>query len=149
MSLALIAGLISLDLILGILDASLQLFLLIVKLVLQGQEMLIQRNAIAQKRFIAASLILLIDLLVLEHLDLILHSGDLPVQVQDDILMNGVSLLILLLPGGQLLDLVGSLSQVRVALILLVDDGAAGARIHIEVVSGELDIACAAFSASA
>jgi len=57
---------ISFNLILSILYARLELFLLVIKLVLQGQKMFIKRNAIAQKRFIATRLILLVDFLVFE-----------------------------------------------------------------------------------
>ena len=51
--------------------------MLIIELVLKSQEVLIKRDSIAEKRFIAACLVLLVDLLVLEQLDFGLHDCDL------------------------------------------------------------------------
>lgn len=69
MALVLIVGLITLNFVLGLLDSCLELLLLVVKLVLQGQEVLIQRNTVAKERFIATCLVLLVNLLVLQQLD--------------------------------------------------------------------------------
>ena len=80
-ALALVARFVALNLVLCILDSCLQLLLFVVELVLKGKEMLVQGDAVSQKRFIATRLILLVDLLVLKHLDLVLHGGDLTMQV--------------------------------------------------------------------
>ena len=119
-TLALVAGLVALDLILSVLHTRLQLLLLIVKLVLQCKEVLVQRDTVTQKRFIAACLVLLVNLLILEHLDLVLHGGNLAMQVQNDVFMNGIRLAVFLPPRRQLLDLVSGLRQFRVALKFLV-----------------------------
>ena len=102
--------------------------------------MLVEWNAVAQERFIATGLVLLIDLLIFEQLDLALHRGDLLVQVQDDVLMDGVLLRVFLVPARRLFYLVSGLLQVRVTLKLLVNDGACGSRVDIEVGRAEFDV---------
>ena len=149
MTLALVAGLVALDLILRILHTRLQLLLLVVELVFQGQEVLVQGNTVTQKRFIATCLVLLVDLLVLEHLDLVLHRSDLSMQIENDVLVNGIRLPVLLPSRGQLLDLVGSLRQFGVTLELFVEDGAGSPRIHIEMIRCKLNVACCSATASA
>ena len=74
--------------------------------------MLVKRDAIAQKRFVAASLVLLVNFTVLEQLDLSLHRRDLLVQVQNDIFVDDIGLTSAFLSSGKLLDLVGGLLQV-------------------------------------
>ena len=149
MTLAFVAGLVALDLILSILHTRLQLLLLIVKLVLQCKEVLIQGDTVTQKRFIAACLVLLVNLLILEHLDLVLHGGNLAMQVQNDVFMNGIRLAVFLPPRRQLLDLVSGLRQFRVALKFLVKDGTGSPRVHIEVIRCKLDVASLSASAPA
>ena len=95
--------------------------------------MLVKRDAVAQKRFIPTSLVLLIDLAILEELDLVLHSGDLLVKVQDDVFVDGVSLPILLTALSKGLDLVSGLLQLGVTLEFLVDDRACVSLIDIVV----------------
>lgn len=46
--------------------------------------MLVERDSVTKERFIATGFVLLVDLLVLEELDLLLHGGDLTLQVVDD-----------------------------------------------------------------
>ena len=70
MALVLIVGLVTLDLRLSVLNAALHLFLLIVELVLEGQEVLIKRDAVSEERLVPAGLVLLVDFLILEQLDL-------------------------------------------------------------------------------
>ena len=64
--LVLIRGLIVLDLFLHSSDPLLHILLLVVKLILQGQEVLIERDAVAKQSFIPTGLVLLIDLLLLQ-----------------------------------------------------------------------------------
>ena len=66
----LVAGLITFDFVLSVFDSCLQLFLLVVKFVLESQEVLIERDAVSQQRLVPARLVLLIDFLVLKQLDL-------------------------------------------------------------------------------
>ena len=139
-ALVLVRCFVTIDLILCVLYASFKLLLLVVELVLEGQEMLVERNAVAEERFIATGLILLVHLLIFEQLDLALHSCDLLVQVEDDVLMDSVLLRVLLVPACRLFDLVGCLLQVRVTLKLLVNDGACGTRVDIEVGRAEFDV---------
>ena len=107
-----IGELVTLNLILGILNTRLELLLLVVELVLEGQEVLIQRNSISQKRFIAASLVLLVHFLVFQQLDGGLHRRDLLVQVEDDLIMDGTLLPVHLFPSSHLLNFVSSRCQV-------------------------------------
>lgn len=65
-------------------DLIFQITLFIVEFVLEGQEMLIQGNPVSQKRFIATSLVLLVNLSLFEQFDLSLHSGNLFLEIQDD-----------------------------------------------------------------
>ena len=76
-TLVLVRCLVAINLILSVLYASFELLLLVVELVLEGQEMLVEGDAVAEERFIATGLVLLVDLLIFEQLDLALHSGDL------------------------------------------------------------------------
>lgn len=99
-ALVLVRSFVAFDLLFLVSDSSFELFLLIVELVLKSEEMLIERDAIPQKRFIATCLILLVHLLSLEQLDLSLHSGDLSLQVQDDLVVDSIGLLVLLSPVG-------------------------------------------------
>ena len=140
--LVIIGGLVTLNLILGILNTRLELLLLVVELVLESQEMLIQRNSISQKRFIAASLILLVHFLVLQQLDGGLHRRDLLVQVEDDLIMDGTLLSVHLFPSSHLLNFVSSRCQVGVTLVLIVNDGACSSLINIIVSRCKLGIAC-------
>lgn len=141
MSLVLIGSLIALNLILGILYTRLKLLLFIVKLVLEGQEMLIERDSVPEKRLITTGLVLLIHLLVLEQLDLRLHCGDLLVQVEDNVFVDDIFLSISMAPRLQQLSLFGGLCQVRVTLELAVNDRASGACIHIVVSCSKLNVA--------
>lgn len=50
--------------------------------------MLIERDSVAEERFIATGLVLLVNLLVLQQLDLGLHDGDLTLKVVDDFLFK-------------------------------------------------------------
>ena len=50
--------------------------------------MLVQRDTVAEERFIATGFVLLVNLLVLEQLDLSLHDGDLTLEVVDDVLFK-------------------------------------------------------------
>ena len=77
MSGSIILILILLDLVLLQLDLLLEVALLVIELILKSQEVLVERNSVAEKRFIAACLVLLVNLLVLEQLDFGLHDGDL------------------------------------------------------------------------
>lgn len=140
MALVLIAGLITLNFGLGVLDLGFELLLFVVELVLQGQEVLIQGDAVAQERFIPASLIFLVHLSVLQELDLMLHSGDLLVEVQDDILVDGVRLAVLLAPLRQRLDFIGRLLQLGVTFVLLVDDRSRVPVVDVEVARGKLHV---------
>ena len=110
--------------------------------------MLVKRDSIAKKRFIAACLILLINFLVFEHFDLGLHGGDLLVQIQNDILMDHISLPIFLLPACECSDFVRSLLQVRVTLEFLVDDRSRGSLVNIVMTRGKLNVASLCCSTS-
>jgi hypothetical protein len=57
--------------------------LFVVKFVFQSQEVLVEGDAVSQKSFIAAGLVLLINLFLLEQLDLVLHINDLFLEVED------------------------------------------------------------------
>lgn len=133
MALVLIRCFVALDLGLRIPDFRLKLLLLVVKFVLEGQEVLIQRDAVTQKRFIATRLVFLVDLAVFEELDLVLHRGDLLVQVQDDVFVDCTRLPIVLLALGQRLNLVGGLLQLGVTLEFFVDDRPSVPFINVEV----------------
>ena len=139
-----VRGLVALDLAHRVLNLSLELLLFVVEFVFQGQEVLIERDAITEKRFVAASLVLLVDFAVLEQLDLGLHRGDLLVQVEDDVVVDDVGLTAALLSVGQLLNFVRRLLQVRVTLELPVDDRSGGSLVDIVIVSSILDVACGA-----
>lgn len=89
-SLVLIGSLIILNILLHCTDTLLHILLLVVELIFEGQEVLIQRNAIAKQSFIATSLILLVDLLLLQQLDLGFHRGDLLVQIQNDVIVDHI-----------------------------------------------------------
>ena len=110
--------------------------------------MFIQRNTVAEKRFIATSLVLLVDLLVFEELDGGLHGGDLLVQVKNDVLMDGSFLTVHLPTGRQLFDFVSSLGKVRVTFEFPVNDGARGTLINIVVGRGKLNVACGGSTAT-
>ena len=135
-----VRGLVALDLAHRVLNLSLELLLFVVEFVFQGQEVLIERDAITEKRFVAASLVLLVDFAVLEQLDLGLHRGDLLVQVEDDVVVDDVGLTAALLSVGQLLNFVRRLLQVRVTLELPVDDRSGGSLVDIVIVSSILDV---------
>jgi hypothetical protein len=62
----------------------LELALLVVVLVLQGQEVLVKRNSVAEKSFVARSLVLLIDFTRLEKFYLQFHGRDLLLQVVNE-----------------------------------------------------------------
>lgn len=111
-ALVVIGGLVTLDFILRVLDSGLELLLLVVELVFKRQEVLVERDAIAQERFIPTRLVLLVDLLVLEQFDLRLHRGDLLVQVQDDVFMDAFRFAVFVSPRCKLLYLVCCLLQV-------------------------------------
>ena len=140
-TLVLIGSLVSFDIGLCVLDLSLEFFLFVVKLVLQSQEVLIQRNTVSQERFIATSLVLLVNFLVLKELDLVLHCGDLLVQIENDVVVNGFRFAALLLALSQRLDFVCRLLQVRVSLKFLVDNGACCSLINVIVTRCVLHIA--------
>ena len=141
MALVLIVGLVALDLRLSVLNAALHLFLLIVELVLEGQEVLIERNTVTQQRLVPTRLVLLIHFLVLQQLDLRLHRRNLLVQIHDDVLVDGRLLGALGGAGGSCLDLLGSLLEVRVTLKLLVNDRSRSTLIHIVPIGAEPHIA--------
>ena len=132
-ALILVVCFVTLDFILGLLDAGLQFFLLVVELVLKGQEVLIEWNAVSKKRFIAAGLVLLVNLLVLEQLDRRLHRCDLTVQVENNVFTDGSLVHVGLLPCRQLLNFVGGLGQLRVPLEFPIDDRASRPLINIVV----------------
>ena len=97
-ALLIVVLLVTLNLILSLLDSRLELLLLIVKFVLQGQEVLVQRNTVTQERFIATSLVLLVDLLVFQQLDRRFHCRDLSLQVRDDLTPDLVLICIIFFP---------------------------------------------------
>ena len=103
--------------------------------------MLIEGDTVSQERLIAIGLVLLVDLLVLKQLDLGLHGGDLLVEIQYDVVMDGIRFSASLPLVRRLFDFLCRLLKVRVALELLVDDGASRTRIDIEVSACKLDIA--------
>ena len=142
MALVLVGGLVTLDLSLSIPHFLLELLLLVVEFVLKGKEMLIKRDSVTEKRFIATGLILLVHLAVLEEFDLLLHGGDLLVQIQDDIVMDSISLTISLLSSGKLTDFVRSLLQFGVTFEFLIDDRASVALVNIVIGGGKLDVSC-------
>ena len=142
MTFVLVGGFVALDLILSSFHSSSQLLLLVIEFVFESQEVFIERDTVTEKRFIATSLILLIDFLVLEHFDLGLHGSDLLVEVQDDIIMDHICLSILLLPASKLSDLVSGLLQVGMTLKFLVDE--AGSSLIDVVVSGSILDICGA-----
>jgi len=147
-SLVLIRSLVALNLVFSILNACLKFLLLIVELIFECQEMLIQRNTITEKRFIATCLVFLVHLLVFEKLDRCLHGGDLLVQVKDDIIVD-FSLLTNHLPTSrQLLNFVSGLGKVGVTFEFLINDGASGSLIDIIVGRGKLDVACGGSTAT-
>ena len=63
--------------------------------------MLVQGDSVTQKRFIATRLVFLINLAILKEFDLVLHSGNLLVQVQDNVLVDSISLAILFAALGK------------------------------------------------
>ena len=77
-----------LDLCLFALDFILKVVLLVIEFVFESQEVLVERDSVSEERFVATSLILLVDFAVLQHLDLSLHGGDLFLQVQDNLLLE-------------------------------------------------------------
>ena len=111
-ALVLVTGLVSIDLILSVFDASLQFFLLIVELVFKRQEVLVEWDTVPEQGLVTTRLILLVDLLVLEELDLRFHGRNLLVKVQDDVLVNGVLLSVGMLPRLQFLHLFGGSSHI-------------------------------------
>ena len=139
-ALVLVVGFVTLNVILGLLDARLELFLLVVELVLKGQEVLVEWNTVSQKRFIAASLVLLIDLLVLEQLDRSLHRRDLSVQVENDVFPDGGLVHVCLLSRCQFLNLVRGLGQLRVTLKFPINDWSGIPLINIVVRRRKLHI---------
>ena len=147
MTLVLVRGLIALDLLLSVPNTALQLLLLVIELVFERKEVLIERDTVSQERLIAIGLVLLIDLLVLQQLDLGLHGGDLLVEVQDDVVMDGIGLSAPLPLVSRLFDFLCRLLKVRVTLEFLVDDGASCTGIDIEVPTCKLDIACSSTAA--
>ena len=140
-ALVLIVRLVTLDIVLGLLDAGLELFLLVVKLVLKSQEVLVKWNTVSQKRFIAASLVLLVDLLVLEQLDRRLHSRNLPVQVENDVFTDGGLVHICLLSCRQFLNLVSGLGQLGVTFEFPINDWPGIPLINIVVCRRKLYVA--------
>ena len=66
MTFVIVRGFITFNLALSSSNPLLEVFLLVVEFVLQGQEMLVERDAVTQERFIARGLVLLIDFTVLE-----------------------------------------------------------------------------------
>ena len=104
--------------------------------------MLIEGNTVSQERLIAIGLVLLVDLLVLQQLDLGLHGGDLLVEIQDDVVMDGIGFSAPLPLVSRLFDFLCRLLKVGVTLEFLVDDGASCTGIDIEVPACKLDIAC-------
>ena len=141
-TLVLIRGLIACDLLLSVPHTAIQLLLLVIELVFERQEVLIEGNAVSQERLIAVGLVLLVDLLVLQQLDLGLHGGDLLVEVQDDVVMDGIGFSAPLPLVSRLFDLLCRLLEVRVTLEFLIDDRASRTGIDIEVPTCKLDIAC-------
>ena len=139
-ALVLVVGFVTLNVILGLLDARLELFLLVVELVLKGQEVLVEWNTVSQKRFIAASLVLLIDLLVLEQLDRSFHRRDLSVQVENDVFPDGGLVHVCLLSRCQFLNLVRGLGQLRVTLEFPINDWPGSPLINIVVRRRKLHI---------
>jgi len=72
----------------GIVIVHLLVFTLLgVELVLQGQEMLVQRNLVSHEGLEALGLFLLSDLTRLEHLDLVLHHSNLSLEVRNQSLL--------------------------------------------------------------
>jgi hypothetical protein len=80
--------------------------LLIVKLILEGQEVLIQRNAVSKKSLVSRCFVLLVDFSTLEFLDLVLQDHNLLLQVPNEFVLQLSILLILLVPLFSLLLLV-------------------------------------------
>lgn len=110
-ALVLVAGFVPLDIVFCVLDACLELLLLVIELVLESQEVFIERNAIAKKRFIATGLVFLVYLLVFEEFNAGLHGGDLLVEVQNDVIVYLTLLTFIFPPGLQLFDFVSGLCQ--------------------------------------
>ena len=111
--------------------------------------MLVERNTISQKRFIATSLVLLINLLIFQELDLVLHSSDLLVQVEDDVIVNGFCLATFFLALCQRLDFVSRLLQVRVSLEFFVNNRACRSLVDVIIARCVFYIACCSSSTAA
>ena len=141
-TLVLIRGLIALNLLLSVPHTAIQLLLLVIELVFERQEVLIEGDTVSQERLIAIGLVLLVDLLVLQQLDLCFHSGDLLVEVQDDVVMDGIRFSASLPLVSRLFDFFCRLLKVRVTFEFLVDDRASCPCIDIEVSASKFDIAC-------
>jgi hypothetical protein len=74
-----------------------EVVLLIVELGFKSEEMLVERDFITQESLITVSLVLLVDLTILEKLNLSFHQHDLSLHVQDVLLFQMLSHLILIL----------------------------------------------------
>ena len=140
-ALVLVVSFVTLDVVLGLLDAGFELFLLVVELVLKSQEVLVEWNTVPQKRFIAASLVLLVNLLVLEQLDRSFHRRNLPVQVENDVFADGGFVHVCLFTRRQFLNLVGGLGQLRVTFEFPIDDWSGCPLINIVVRRRKLHVA--------
>lgn len=130
-ALVLVRCLIALNLVLSIADSSFELLLLVVELVFQSQEMLVKRDSITEKRFIATCLVLLIDFLVFKQLDLSFHGRNLLVEIQNDVIMDQSCFTVFLLPAGELSDFISSLLQIGMTLEFLINDGSSCPLVHI------------------
>lgn len=111
-ALVLVRCLIALNFVLSIADSSFELLLLVVELVFQGQEMLVKRDSITEKRFITTGLILLIDFLIFEQLDLSFHGCNLLVEIKNDVIVDQSCFTVFLLPASELSDFISSLLQI-------------------------------------
>ena len=98
--------------------------LLVVELALQGEEVLVERDAVAQKRFVTRSFVLLVDLAIFQKLDLRFHSSDLLLQIADVLLLNLLASGSICLPLNRLLLCFGLALEVGAAFELLVGNGA-------------------------
>ena len=103
--------------------------------------MLIEWNTVAQKRFIATCLVLLVDLLILKQLDRSFHRRNLLVQVENDVFVDGTFLAVHLPPCRQFFNFVSGLGQVRVPLEFSINNWAGRPLINIVVRRRKLHVA--------
>lgn len=97
-----------------------ELVLLVVVFVLEGEEVLVKRDAVSQEGLITASLVLLVYLSVLQEFYLRLHQHNLLLQVQDVLFFEILSNLVFSLLLSLLLLLLVTALEVGISLKFLV-----------------------------